>query len=249
MVRHRQRLNHRVRKTRERDKNLVKVICCLFNILKAPLSNLLFYPSAYLSLPEMCLDWSEAARTFYYSWLVISEHNGCFLHCCRILHYISIYLADTETQRWRVMWRQGKVKWFILLVKHNILYQEVQYFSVGGSDVTYRRPGAQLSVSHVGLILLITDAACCVGCFHSVCPPSYRLPLFLFMSASPILSVSSPSFCLSQVPHLSSSSICHPSRYPLLFLQTSLHLFVYGSPLSCQTSLLSSSFSSVSECP
>lgn len=95
-------------------------------------------------------------------------------------------------------------------------FQEVQYFAVGGSDVTYlsaRAPGALLDVSHVGRILLITDAAGCVGCFHSVCPLSHRLPFFLFMSASPIHSASSP-LHPSAFPERPTSH-CPPSANPL----------------------------------
>lgn len=42
-----------------------------FQYPQGPLSHLLFYPSACLTLPELCLDYSETARAFYYSRLVI----------------------------------------------------------------------------------------------------------------------------------------------------------------------------------
>lgn len=137
-------------------------------------------------------------------------------------------------------------------------FQEVQYFAVGGSDVTYlsaRAPGAPLNVSHIGRILLIADAAGCVGCFHSLCPLSHRLPFFLFMSASPIRSVSSPlhpsAFPKRPTSHRPPSAT--PLRIPFCFCShvSNSISFVCGRPLSCQTSLLSlsSSSSCLSECP
>lgn len=90
--------------------------------------------------------------------------------------------------------------------------------------------GALLCASHIGRILLIADAAGCLGCFNSVLPsvlPSAFLPLCVCVSR-PLRFFSPPSFCLSQAPHFSSSSICHPSPRPLLLpslrLQVSLSM-------------------------
>lgn len=97
--------------------------------------------------------------------------------------------------------------------------------------------GALHCPSRIGHILLITDAAGCLGCFNSVCPLSCRLPFFLIVSESPILSVSSPL-------HPSASPKCSTSHLPpsatLLCTPFCHHpsncLFVYRSSSSHQTS-------------
>lgn len=107
-------------------------------------------------------------------------------------------------------------------------FQEAQYFAVGGSDVTRRSARARL------VLLLnasqrwthIIDRRCRSSrwlpslALPSVSPSAF-LPLYV-CSSHPLCFFSPPSFCLSQAPHFSSSSICHPSPYPLLFRQPHL---------------------------
>lgn len=136
-------------------------------------------------------------------------------------HYLSLRITqrhserDGRTEKMEDNVKRREIKWFISWPKHNILLQEALCYAV--SDVTFRRPepGSARRITHWTRTI---DHRRCL--LLSVCPPSYRLPFFLFMSASPVLSA--PSFCLSRAPHFSSSSICQPSPYPLLFLQSSL---------------------------
>lgn len=56
---------------------------------------------------------------------------------------------------------------------------------VGGGDVTFRRPGPGSARRITHWTRTIDHRRCLL---LPVCPPSYRLPFFLFMSASPVLS-------------------------------------------------------------